>query len=142
MKRKRVALLFWGVLVVLLVFTFKVEHIEEVCAKTGSSVRYNRYFSVITTKKKLTQSWVEEALEAEKLAIPDREWRRTMGNTRTTFSFTRAHGRAPATYQIRGLDLEHVREDFGSAETLRIAKTIGLGDAEERKAAIKLIYAQ
>lgn len=128
-----------ALVLVFVVVLFKVERIEEVCAKTASSIRYDRYFSVFTTEKKLTRSWIEVSLTEEGIVLPDRDWKKTAGDTSTFFSATRSHGSAPLIYELRTIDLEWMHETFGSIETLKIAKMIAFGDSLEQKAAIKII---
>jgi len=132
----------WFTLAFVTVFvltTFKVEDIGEVCGKTGSSIRYNRYFSVFTTEKHLTPSWVEEVLNQKKIILPDREWHKTVGNTSTIFTSYRGHESTPATYILRAIDLEWMHEEFGTEETLSIAKSIAFGDNQEQQDAINRI---
>ena len=141
MKKKHVIILSVIGVLVLLALTYKVERIEEVCAKTGTSVRYNRYFSLFSSPKELRPSWIEEGLREQKIEIPEYDWRRTMGEATTLLSVTNAHDRAPELYFYRYMSLNEASEQYGRTKALELAKSIATGNASERDEAIGYIKA-
>lgn len=110
----------------------KVEHVEEVCALTGASRRYNQYFSLIRTSPVYADSWVERTLISHGNPVPEHRWVRTMGDTWTVFGFTRRHAKAPATYGARGWTESMLRENFSEAQILQLAKEFASGDREQQ----------
>src|SRR6478609_8020593 len=115
MKKKALIALLIG-LVLLVLVTYKVERIEEVCALTGASQRYSRYFTLISTKPVVKVSWVDEVLSGRGRTPIKHEWVRTMGDTTTIATFYHGHRRAPITYWIRNATGNELRDSFTDQE--------------------------
>lgn len=122
--------------VLLLIATFKVERIEDVCARTGASQRYSRYFSVFSTKPVVKASWVDEMIARGGRRPADHEWVRTMADTTTLYSFYRAHDCAPITYWIRFAELSDLRKTFTEQELEMLADDFGSGMRERQESAL------
>ncbi|MBN8457118.1 MAG: hypothetical protein J0M04_04680 [Verrucomicrobia bacterium] len=135
MKTKAPILVVVGC-VIALVATFKVERIEEVCARTGASQRYSRYFSVFSTKPVVKASWVDEMIARGGRRPVDHEWIRTMGDTTTLYSFYRAHDSAPITYWIRFAELNDLRDSFTEQELEMLADDFASGIRERQESAL------
>jgi len=136
MKMKALILLLVGC-VILLLATYKVERIEEVCALTGASQRYSRYFSVFSTKPIMKESWVDQVIASRGGHPVEHEWVRTMGDTTTIVSFYRAHRRAPITYWIRGAELNDLKDSFNEHELGMLAEDFASGIKERQASALE-----
>lgn len=103
-------------------------------------VHYERYFSIHTTEKRYTASWVEEALIEGKVKVPGPDWVRIQGTTSSLFGGYRAHSLAPESLSFKILTLDEVQEILGKEETLEVAKTLAYGTPAEQKKAIEYIF--
>lgn len=129
-------------LLVIVAKTFKIEEIKEVCSLTGTSQRYNTYFSVFSTRTVVTTSWIEDVLKEKNQPVPKYDWVRTMGNTRTILTVSFVHSRAPITYSARSWNLEFLRESHTDAEILELAKAFASGDPERQKDASNQLFSE
>ena len=136
LKKKALIVLLVGCVISVLA-TYKVERIEEVCARTGASQRYTRYFSLVSTKPIVKESWVDEVLASRGAPAINHEWVRTMGDTTTIATFYHAHSRAPITYWIRNDTLEDLKESFSEAEIGKLADDFASGIRERQEAALE-----
>ncbi|MEM7013399.1 MAG: hypothetical protein AAF585_18160 [Verrucomicrobiota bacterium] len=133
----------WRLLTVILIVgligivttAFKFEEFEEVCALTGSTQRYNTYFSIYSTRPVIKTYWIENVLRSNNQNVPELEWVRTMGTTRTIFTVSFAHSRAPLTYDAIYWSLEILRESHTDLEILALAQAFASGDPERQKQA-------
>ena len=136
MKTKALILFLVGC-VILLLATYKVERIEEVCSRTGASQRYSRYFSVFSTKPVMKESWVDQVIASRGGHPVGHDWVRTMGDTSTIISFYHAHRRAPITYWIRGAELNDLKDSFTEHELGMLAEDFASGIKQRQESALE-----
>ena len=134
MKTKLIIALLVGCIGLVLA-SYKVEEIEEVCALTGASQRYTRYFSLFSTEPVLQESWVDEVLERTGNTPTRHEWVRTKGDTSTLTSFYRAHQRVPTTYRIRSGNWDDLKERFTDEEIIQLALDFSTGIPDRQQTA-------
>lgn len=135
MKSRRLASGAIAGLVLVGLFAFKVEHIEEVCSLTGASRRYERYYSIISTRPETTESWIDSVLEANGQLPVDHQWVCTKGDTWTLGSFYRSHNRAPKTYHVRSLSVPFLRETFSEQQLNALAEAFASGNLSRQTVA-------
>jgi hypothetical protein len=133
--RTQIVLLVGGAILVLA--AYKVERIEEVCALTGASQRYKRYFSLVSTKPVLKESWVDEVLASRGVTPIKHKWIRTAGDTSTLVTFYHSHDRAPITYWIRGDTVENLRDSFSEQEIGKLAEDFASGVRDRQESALE-----
>jgi hypothetical protein len=141
--RKRILILAAAIAVVIcLALTFKIERIGEICSLTGSSQQYVRYFSIIKTKPKFSESWIEQALRSHGEQVPEHHWIRIMGDTQTLSTFSRVHASAPITYYAQGWTIPILRESMDEDHILQLAREFASGDIERQRNAMKILEKQ